>query len=117
MASWQLVVDDVTKRFGGVEAVSHVSLTLEEHVTVLDWGRKIAEGTAQEVARDPRVVEVYLGSGGSTADDEAPSTTESCARFGRWTWRSVQARSSRCWARLARAFGRRVAPTSTNQPN
>jgi ABC-type branched-subunit amino acid transport system ATPase component len=30
MADWQLVVDDVSKRFGGVEAVSHLSLTLAE---------------------------------------------------------------------------------------
>ncbi|WNB86586.1 urea ABC transporter ATP-binding protein UrtD [Cellulomonas sp. ATA003] len=35
-------------------------------VTVLHQGRVLAEGTVAEVQADPRVVEVYLGSGGGT---------------------------------------------------
>jgi ABC-type branched-subunit amino acid transport system ATPase component len=30
-------------------------------VVVLDQGRKLAEGTPQQVSRDPQVVEAYLG--------------------------------------------------------
>ncbi len=32
-----------------------------EHVVVLNYGQKLAEGSAGEIARDPRVVAAYLG--------------------------------------------------------
>ena len=34
-----------------------------EHVTVLDQGAILAEGTAEEIQRDQRVIDAYLGSG------------------------------------------------------
>ncbi len=34
-----------------------------EHITVLDQGVVLAEGTAEEIQRDPRVIKAYLGSG------------------------------------------------------
>ena len=47
-----------------IEHDMHVVEGISDRVVALDHGLKIAEGTFEEVATNPRVVEAYLGTGG-----------------------------------------------------
>jgi urea transport system ATP-binding protein len=48
---------------------------IARRVTVLDEGRVLCQGTVQEVQRNPKVIEVYLGQ---DREADAPSRTASC---------------------------------------
>ena len=48
----------------GVLLIEHdmsVVMRISDHVVVLDYGRKISDGTAEQVRNDPNVVRAYLG--------------------------------------------------------
>jgi branched-chain amino acid transport system ATP-binding protein len=74
------LIDGVHRRGVTIVLVEHVQAlvqALAERVVVLDFGRLIAEGTPQEIAADPEVIRIYLGSGESGARRrERGQTTE-----------------------------------------
>jgi branched-chain amino acid transport system ATP-binding protein len=68
------LIQEIARRGVTVALVEHdmkLVMKISNRILVLDYGRKLAEGSAAEVRRNPEVIKAYLGSHGEREADRA----------------------------------------------